>query len=241
MDDVHLLTLANQSLPDKRVFESDPTYIGESSPPEPKKRRKALDRDESLEAHPTYGYVIGSQSQKKASKMQVQKQTPAQIAETVRAANQLGTQHMQTQQQSRAQTQRARAATGRVAGAARSKWTTEETGGLYAYIVKEGTSWAHIKTVDDAGAQLLTLRSQVDLKDKARNMKFDILKAGLELPRNFENVPLAKAMREKLESMGRTAVPPAAAAVNDLMSGGLPTLPYGQSQEDDDENAFENM
>jgi hypothetical protein len=230
---------------EKRALETDPTYVDHDSQPELKKRRRAPGRPAGQTADATLNYVIASPGQRKASKLQLKKPTQEEIEAQRRLAVQVGVQHLQTQQQSRAQTQRARAATGRVAGAARSKWTTEETGGLYGYITREGTSWAHIKSIDDAGAQLLTLRSQVDLKDKARNMKFDILKAGLPLPPNFESVPLAKAMREKLESMGRLAPAPATAGVNDLIiaGGGLPPLPYGQpaqQEEDDEEDAFEN-
>jgi hypothetical protein len=243
-----VLTLHNQSIAaqQKRGFDVESAYADESYQPEPKKRRRAPQRPDLNATQLSFDYAASPPTQKKAIKANLKQATPEEIAKMRRISEEVGTQHMRTQQQSRAQTQKARAATGRVAGAARSKWTTLETGALHEYIKQLGTSWAHIKSYDDAGARLLTARSQVDLKDKARNMKFDILKAGAPLPNNFENVPLAKAMREKLESMGRLAAPAAAGGASDLhiIAEGEPLpLPYGPSQTEeaeDEDDAFEN-
>jgi hypothetical protein len=58
----------------------------------------------------------------------------------------------------------------------RRQWTPEETDSLRKLIEEVGTSWAKIKKRDDNGAKVLKDRDQVALKDKARNMKFDMLK-----------------------------------------------------------------
>lgn len=58
----------------------------------------------------------------------------------------------------------------------RKPWSKEETDQLLFLIAKYGTSWSAIKTLDQAGADILQLRDQVSLKDKARNIKFDYLK-----------------------------------------------------------------
>jgi hypothetical protein len=75
---------------------------------------------------------------------------------------------------------------------------------LYTYIFESGASWANIKRLDDNqkyGVSFLFDRSQVDLKDKARNMKFVMLKAGVTLPPNFRSIPLAAAMKATLDRM----------------------------------------
>jgi hypothetical protein len=81
----------------------------------------------------------------------------------------------------------------------RKRWTKEETTALIAYIEEIGTSWAMIQKTDQArGANLLLGRDQVALKDKARNLKFEYMKANAAVPKNFEAVSLSKSMRDKL-------------------------------------------
>lgn len=59
----------------------------------------------------------------------------------------------------------------------RKAWSIEETGRLQYYIETLGISWSAIKKADDtSGSQQFVTRDQVALKDKARNMKFDMLK-----------------------------------------------------------------
>lgn len=75
----------------------------------------------------------------------------------------------------------------------RKGWTQAETDRLIMLMARHGTSWAEIKRQDDLcpeqdGGPLLTKRSQVNLKDKARNLKEKFLREGLPLPRNFEGV-----------------------------------------------------
>lgn len=58
----------------------------------------------------------------------------------------------------------------------RRPWTVAEIECLMDGVEKYGTGWAAIKKLDDSGPNILVHRSQVGLKDKARNMKFDYLK-----------------------------------------------------------------
>ncbi|KAI9757374.1 MAG: hypothetical protein M4579_003488 [Chaenotheca gracillima] len=60
------------------------------------------------------------------------------------------------------------------------------------------TSWSKIEALEDP---LLEGRTQVQLKDKARNLKLDFLKAGSPLPHNFEPVTLKQSDRQKLKDM----------------------------------------
>ncbi|KAF2665489.1 hypothetical protein BT63DRAFT_459069 [Microthyrium microscopicum] len=96
----------------------------------------------------------------------------------------------------------------------RKKWTEEETSALIAYIEEFGTSWAQIQKEDANRGAILKVRDQVALKDKARNLKFEYLKAGHPLPSNFASVSLSKAMRLKLEAWEQTALQQAQAQNN---------------------------
>lgn len=57
----------------------------------------------------------------------------------------------------------------------RRPWSNEEVQALMEYMDEYGCSWAAIKAADSQ-RQILERRSQVDLKDKARNMKYDYLR-----------------------------------------------------------------
>ena len=57
----------------------------------------------------------------------------------------------------------------------RRPWSNEEVQALMEYMDEYGCSWAAIKAADSEN-QILERRSQVDLKDKARNMKYDYLR-----------------------------------------------------------------
>jgi len=66
-----------------------------------------------------------------------------------------------------------------------------------------GTSWARIKQADERMDEpLLGERSQVQCKDKARNMKLDFLKAEVPVPGFLEGVTISKAHREMLRGRG---------------------------------------
>jgi hypothetical protein len=120
----------------------------------------------------------------------------------------------------------------------RKPWTIEESDALIQGIEKYGCSWANIKAWDNAMDEedrVLRHRDQVALKDKARNMKVDYLRyailfalacscrfwvmtvinakltydrAGVNLPRHFELVPLGKKEREKVRAVGRACPSP---------------------------------
>jgi hypothetical protein len=128
----------------------------------------------------------------------------------------------------------------------RKRWTIEETGTLINLITQYGVSWAQIKKFDEANGNILADRDQVNLKDKARNIKFDILKMRQPLPPNFDLVTLSATMKAKLEVMHNEPeiqpdVPQAPAETN---IGHMP-LPYQQPSEggpeEEEEPAFESQ
>ncbi|KAI9655056.1 MAG: hypothetical protein M1831_005016 [Alyxoria varia] len=88
----------------------------------------------------------------------------------------------------------------------RTPWTQDETDALIAAIGKLGPRYSKIKREDeeDGGFHLLINRNQVNLKDKARNMKFDYLKSGYELPQGFDFVMIPQGLIKKLHEMGIT-------------------------------------
>jgi hypothetical protein len=73
-------------------------------------------------------------------------------------------------------------------------WTEEETGALYVYMELHGLCWSRIKTYDDAelyGQCFLGQRSDVNLKDRARSVKFGLLRNGRKPPNVFNSIRLA--------------------------------------------------
>ncbi|TID25411.1 chromatin binding [Venturia nashicola] len=84
----------------------------------------------------------------------------------------------------------------------RKAWTRAEEAQLQSLIADYGTSWTELKKMDEADGNILADRDQVALKDKARNMKMAFLKARLDLPVNFEYVPLDKKGRDMLDALG---------------------------------------
>ncbi|KAK5102116.1 TTAGGG repeat binding factor [Exophiala xenobiotica] len=85
----------------------------------------------------------------------------------------------------------------------RRPWSAEELKRLIELMKQFGTSWAKIKQADDRMAvPQLTDRSQVQLKDKARNMKLDFLKAEQPLPEFIENVTISRGHKEQLRARG---------------------------------------
>jgi hypothetical protein len=84
----------------------------------------------------------------------------------------------------------------------RKKWSSLEEEHLISLIQEVGCSWARIKKLDEEQRDILALRDQVALKDKARNMKYDYLKAGVHLPDNFNNVALNARQKAKLRELG---------------------------------------
>lgn len=84
----------------------------------------------------------------------------------------------------------------------RRPWTADEIERLLFLIGKYGCAWSTIKKADErmVDPQLLE-RSQVQLKDKARNMKVDYLKAEMELPEGLTGVTISKSHKVMLKGM----------------------------------------
>lgn len=84
----------------------------------------------------------------------------------------------------------------------RRAWTPEEIERLLFLMGKHGCGWAAIKKADDrmVDPQLLD-RSQVQLKDKARNIKMDFLKAEQPLPECLSIVTISKSHKQMLKAM----------------------------------------
>ena len=87
---------------------------------------------------------------------------------------------------------------------ARQPYSREEIDRIIDLVERYGTSWALIKTMDEKhpDGPELSLRGQVDIKDKCRNMVMDFYKARVRLPVNFNRVALKTRDREVLRQMG---------------------------------------
>lgn len=75
----------------------------------------------------------------------------------------------------------------------KNTWSQAETDRLVMLMAKYGTGWAEIKRQDSVcpesnGGPLLTNRTQVNLKDKARTIRAKCEREGLTLPKGFESV-----------------------------------------------------
>ncbi|KAI9785658.1 MAG: hypothetical protein M1816_008281 [Peltula sp. TS41687] len=83
----------------------------------------------------------------------------------------------------------------------RRPWEEAATSRLIELIENEkyGTSWSKIEKLNDP---LLEGRGQVALKDKARNIKLDFLKAKIALPVKFEDVRLNRNQVQILRDLG---------------------------------------
>ncbi|KIX06298.1 uncharacterized protein Z518_04273 [Rhinocladiella mackenziei CBS 650.93] len=86
----------------------------------------------------------------------------------------------------------------------RKPYTEAEVDRLMEMIELHGTKWARILDEDKAHGDgpLLQNRSQVQLKDKARNIKLDYLKARRRLPPGFESVSIGGRQIEILRGLG---------------------------------------
>ncbi|KAI9879188.1 MAG: hypothetical protein M1830_009263 [Pleopsidium flavum] len=115
----------------------------------------------------------------------------AQVAEEQRRVNRLAKNIVRAKAPAKVQTRR--------------PWTEDQTSTLIEYIMEYGTSYAFIiKKLTEDGNDVLQGRDQIAMKDKARNIKTDYLKAGKELPHNFDKIPLNKALKDKLSAIGIT-------------------------------------
>lgn len=85
----------------------------------------------------------------------------------------------------------------------RRKWGVEETNRLIDLVGEFGCAWARIKEEDkESGDPMLIGRDQVALKDKARNIKMDYLKACTRLPDGFSKVSIKQSDIDKLTDLG---------------------------------------
>ncbi|KAF1987233.1 hypothetical protein K402DRAFT_462942 [Aulographum hederae CBS 113979] len=85
----------------------------------------------------------------------------------------------------------------------RKAWTVEETDALFKLITDYGCAWATILAADEE--KVFRDRSQVDLKDKARIIKFIHIKAHGSpegLPDGFDGVTLKEQQRNMLRKLG---------------------------------------
>lgn len=81
----------------------------------------------------------------------------------------------------------------------RTAWSEEEEKKLVELIGLYGCRWS---LIEHEASELFAKRGQVALKDKARNIKFALLKSGLPLPPNFEKVTMNRRLLLDLERMG---------------------------------------
>ena len=85
----------------------------------------------------------------------------------------------------------------------RKAWTSEECDALVDGIAHFGNSYALLKKDDEKSRKVFPDRNPEDLRHKARNMKFDYLKADMPLPPGFEKVLLDQKFKDKLKALGR--------------------------------------
>lgn len=86
----------------------------------------------------------------------------------------------------------------------RTPWNHQECNRLMEMVERHGTKWARILEEDAVheDGPLLQGRGQVPLKDKARNIKLDFLKARRRLPPGFELVSIGQRCINQLRSWG---------------------------------------
>lgn len=86
----------------------------------------------------------------------------------------------------------------------RRAWEPEEINRLCEMVAQYGCAWSQILVEDSEhpDGPCLQRRTQVQLKDKARNLKMDYLKAGETLPPGFQAVTIKRADKEMLDSLG---------------------------------------
>ncbi|GIJ87342.1 hypothetical protein Asppvi_006248 [Aspergillus pseudoviridinutans] len=89
----------------------------------------------------------------------------------------------------------------------RQRWTPAEDARLIRLIGEHGCKWATIMRQNDAqaaedGEVQIQGRDQVQLKDRARNLKIAFLRDELPLPKNFESVTMKASDYAMLEKRG---------------------------------------
>ncbi|OCK86289.1 hypothetical protein K432DRAFT_341654 [Lepidopterella palustris CBS 459.81] len=81
----------------------------------------------------------------------------------------------------------------------KTPWNVDEEDALIEGVGTFGNRWAAIK---NHYSQLLNGRDQVAIKDKARNVKFELLSLELGLPPGFDKVPLNAQLKQRLANKG---------------------------------------
>ncbi|RHZ48003.1 telomere repeat binding factor family protein [Aspergillus thermomutatus] len=89
----------------------------------------------------------------------------------------------------------------------RQRWTPAEDARLIRLVGEHGCKWATIMRQNDAqaaedGEVQIEGRDQIQLKDRARNLKIAFLRDGLRLPKNFEAVTMKASDYAMLEKRG---------------------------------------
>ncbi|EGD95524.1 hypothetical protein TESG_03002 [Trichophyton tonsurans CBS 112818] len=88
--------------------------------------------------------------------------------------------------------------------APRRAWSLEEETCLRELIeVCGGPSWAEIKRRDSMAGNILSKRTQVQIKDKGAQMHYDDLMTGRPLTEGMANVPIKAKMRDRLIKEGK--------------------------------------
>lgn len=67
------------------------------------------------------------------------------------------------------------------------------------YIMQRGIGWTSILQHDQRSAKIFnSVRTGGNLKDKARNLKYHIMAANIELPPNFDKIALGQVLEKRL-------------------------------------------
>ncbi|KAI1981027.1 hypothetical protein LOZ51_004858 [Ophidiomyces ophidiicola] len=85
----------------------------------------------------------------------------------------------------------------------RTPWTVEESRQLVRLIREHGPKWSLIKSIDSLEeVPQLERRNQVQIKDRARQMAFDVFRTGQPVPKNFKKIFMNTMQENKLKAMG---------------------------------------
>ena len=134
----------------------------------------------------------------------------------------------------------------------RRPWTIEEENSLMAGLDRvKGPHWSQILAMFGPGGtinEVLKDRNQVQLKDKARNLKLFFLKSGIEVPYYLQFVTgelktRAPGQAAKNEAKGKSAMSEDRAHVEGVMAlagGQLPELDQAATDLEDQERALQN-
>ena len=134
----------------------------------------------------------------------------------------------------------------------RRPWTIEEENSLMAGLDRvKGPHWSQILAMFGPGGtinEVLKDRNQVQLKDKARNLKLFFLKSGIEVPYYLQFVTgelktRAPGQAAKNEAKGKSATSEDRAHVEGIMAlagGQMPDLDQAAADQEDQESALQN-